>query len=150
MGKGDSYKKIVKRIIESNNYMVIATADSEGNPWASALFYVHDKDYAFYFLSAIDSRHIKNIGGNSVASFVIFDSRQKIGQSDSVQAECKISEVNKNQLEDVIKLYVKKLFPKSNVPATDRYPMGAYTEPAEFRFFKISISKLYISGTDQR
>ncbi|MDE1761903.1 MAG: pyridoxamine 5'-phosphate oxidase family protein [Candidatus Micrarchaeota archaeon] len=147
-GEYKSFEDKAKRIIESNNYMVTATTDKRGNVWAATVSYVHDKDYNFYFLSPIDSRHGANIIDTAKIAFEIFDSRQKIGSADGVQAEGKAVFAPDDALEEIIKIYVKKFFPNSSVPATERYPPENYRGAAEFRFFKIKLSGLFVTGED--
>ena len=76
-----------RQLIANNKYMVVATTDKELKPWAAPVFYVHDKKYNFFFLSAADSRHGENISENRNISIVIFDSSQPIGSYDGVQME---------------------------------------------------------------
>lgn len=150
MAGNDEYTRRAKQIITSNRYMVIATSNGDRQPWQAVVFYVYTSDYTFYFLSATDSKHAKNIEKNPSASIIIFDSGQPLGQSEGLQAEGKITLVEKKNLENVINLYAARLFPKSEMAPTQRYPPEAYDEPSEFRFFKFTPSKMFLSGTAER
>lgn len=141
-----TYEKKAMQIIKKNNYMVLATIDGEGMPWASAVSYVFDENYDFYFLSAVDSRHGENLIQIPKVAFEIFDSRQSVGNADGVQAEGRASIVAQEELRNVIKIYVEKFFPDSEIPAEERYPPENYGEAAEFKFFKIKILKLFVTG----
>jgi uncharacterized protein YhbP (UPF0306 family) len=146
----ESYRQEARRIMQSNNYMVIATVNNNGNPWAATVLYVYDKDYSFYFLSSVDSRHAKNITEDPNVSFVIFDSDQAVGESEGIQAEGLASLVGKKSLEKVIKLYSNKVFPNSKLSPEKRYDPTNYGEASEFRFFKIKVSSVFITGTVDR
>ncbi len=146
----ESYDDEAKRIIDTNRYMVLATSGNSGDPWAAVVFYTFDKKYNFYFLSAVDSRHSKNIAENQNIAFVIFDATQPMGYSESVQAECIVSFVKENELETIIKLYADRAFPDSKIKAIERYRPDSYGKTAEFRFYKVEVKKLYITGTIDR
>lgn len=145
-----SYEEKARKIIADNNYMTLATCTQKGEPWAAVVFYVYDKDYNFYFLSAIDSRHAKNIEKNPKVSAVMFDSSAPIGTSDEVQIEGNAEEVDEDtkNIKEVVDIYCARLFPNSSVPAEERYHAEAYTKPSEFRFYKIRIKAAYTTGAE--
>ncbi|MDE1828378.1 MAG: pyridoxamine 5'-phosphate oxidase family protein [Candidatus Micrarchaeota archaeon] len=145
-----SYEAKAESIIEVNKYMVVATSGKKGKPWAAAVFYVYDYEGNFYFLSAVDSIHIKNATENPSVSLVIFDSNQPLGTSDSVQVEGKLSVAKKADIKKVITLYCKKLFPRSDISPFDRYNPEDYTGASEFQFFAVKVEKAYTSGPDRR
>ena len=139
-----------EEVIRKNRYMVLATSSSDGRPWANVVFYAFDKDFNFYFLSAIDSLHAENIAKDQHIAFVIYDSSQPIGSFLSVQAKGKVSEVGKDRINKVISLYSDRLFPKSELSPLQRYPMNEYLEPSEFRFFRIEPEEIDVSGITER
>ncbi len=138
-----SFEEKAVKIIQQNNYMTIATSSKKGGIWAAVVSYVYDKNYNFYFLSAIDSRHAENIIENPEIALEIFDSKQKIGSAEGVQAEGDARFVPDGELESAIKLYAKRFFNDSETRAIERYPPEDYGEAAEFRFFKIKVSMLF-------
>lgn len=145
-----SYTGKAKSIIERNKYMTIATSSKDANPWAAAVFYAYDDEFNFYFVSAIDSLHAKNINENPQVCLEIYDSKQPIGASDQVQIIGKVELVQKEQANKVIALYHERLFKLSGIPATKDYSVGDYSEPSEFRIFKVNVTKAYTTGPDRR
>ncbi len=145
-----SYQDKAKAIITKNKYMVIATSSKDAKPWAAPVFYAYDDKFNFYFVSAIDSFHVKNIIENHNVSIVIFDSRQAIGSSDGVQIVGIVEMVEKNQVDKAIKLYHDRLSRISGVPMTGNYNAENYKEPSEFRIFRVKITKAYTTGPDRR
>ncbi len=148
--KFSGYEEKARQIIEENNYMVLATSDTEATPWAATVFYACSNDYRFYFLSAIDSRHAENITANPKVAIAIFDSRQKMGRTDGIEIEARVSVVKKEGITEAITLYSKKVFPRSDMPPTDRYIPSQYLPPSEFRFFEAVPSKIFVTGVDRR
>ncbi len=141
-----SYEQNAKDIIASNNYFVLSTCNKNNTPWAAAILFVNDKDHNFYFMSAVDSRHAKNIIENPNIAGVIFDSKQPVGSSLSVQFEGTAKIVDtKEEIVDTIKLYSKKAFPGSKFSPDPQFDPGNYSGAAEFKFFKIEPKKIYIT-----
>lgn len=145
-----TYSEKARHIIEKNKYMIVATSDKKGRPWAAPVFFAFDNKYTFYFLSAVDSKHAENIKENPNVSIVIFDSTSPVGLSDGVQMEAKVSLVGEKDISKVIKTYCDRLFPDSSIPATQRYQPDEYMGASEFRFFKVEIVMAYVTGVDRR
>ena len=146
------HKEKAKAIINENKYMVLATSDKESKPWASPVFFAHDERYNFYFLSSINSRHAKNILSNPNVGIAIFDSRQKMGQTEGLQIEAVAGQIGKNSLDKAIEHYCMKAFPNSGSghSPSERYDPEEYIEPHDLRFFKVSPEKIYIVDIEKR
>ncbi|MCL4365342.1 MAG: pyridoxamine 5'-phosphate oxidase family protein [Candidatus Marsarchaeota archaeon] len=129
--------------------MVVGTSTKDGNPWVAPVLFVYDKDYTIYFLSAVDARHSKNLLENANVSISIFDSGQKMGTDNGIQAVGKVSLVEKEEIRKVITLYCKKLFPDSEMEPTKRYVPEEYLGASEFRFFRIKLTDTYVTGEDR-
>jgi hypothetical protein len=75
---------IARAIIDASRYMTLATADEDGRPWASPVFYAA-ADYAeFYWISAPGSTHSRNLAQRPRISIVIFDSGVAEGAGQAV------------------------------------------------------------------
>jgi nitroimidazol reductase NimA-like FMN-containing flavoprotein (pyridoxamine 5'-phosphate oxidase superfamily) len=145
------YDNKARIIIERSNYMVIGTSTKNGKPWTAPVLFVHDTSFNIYFLSAVDSLHAENILDDPNVSISIFDSHQRVGSYEGgVQAEGKAKPVGKNDIERVIRLYCKKLFPDSDIEPTERYVPDNYLGVAEFRFFQIKLDNVYVTGEERR
>ena len=146
----NQYDRKARTEIEKSNYMVIGTSTKNGKPWTAPVLFVHDTSFNIYFLSAVDALHSENILENANVSISIFDSHQKIGSYEGgVQAEGKAKPVEKNDIERVIRLYCKKVFPDSDIEPTERYAPDDYLGDAEFRFFEIKLDNIYVTGEER-
>ena len=61
-------------LLKASPYMVLATADADGVPWASPVWFATDDGRAFYWVSDPDTRHSRNIAVRPEIAIVIFDS----------------------------------------------------------------------------
>jgi len=133
-----------KRILENNNYMVLATS-SDNVPWSTPVFFVFDKDYNFYWYSRKQTRHSQNISRNSNISAVIFG----VGNSDEgfgVYLEGKAREVEENELESALNLYAKRAA-KSEEEKIQLTTKQDFLGDSDFRVYKITSSKIYVSNS---
>ena len=55
-------------------YMTLATADADGVPWASPVWYATEDGRDFYWVSDPGARHSRNIAQRPEIAIVIFDS----------------------------------------------------------------------------
>lgn len=65
-------------IIDANVYMTLGTADPDGVPWTSPVFYAASPDRTdFYWISAADTVHSVNLATRPALSMVIFNSQRR-------------------------------------------------------------------------
>jgi nitroimidazol reductase NimA-like FMN-containing flavoprotein (pyridoxamine 5'-phosphate oxidase superfamily) len=70
---------VARSIIDSNRYMTLATADGEGVPWASPVWYSPAEYRDFYWVSSPEATHSRNLAVRQQLAIVIFDSHQAGG-----------------------------------------------------------------------
>ena len=63
-----------RAIIDANLYLTLGTADPDGRPWTSPVYFAPAGDREFYWLSATDARHSRHLAERPQVSMVIFDS----------------------------------------------------------------------------
>jgi nitroimidazol reductase NimA-like FMN-containing flavoprotein (pyridoxamine 5'-phosphate oxidase superfamily) len=65
---------IAQAVLDSNNYVVLATAAGDGTPWASPVWFAHAGYRELFWVSAPDARHSRNILARPRIAMVVFDS----------------------------------------------------------------------------
>jgi nitroimidazol reductase NimA-like FMN-containing flavoprotein (pyridoxamine 5'-phosphate oxidase superfamily) len=73
-----------RAVIESNRYLTLGTADADGLPWVSPVWYATEDGRHFYWVSSPDARHSGNIAARPQVSIVIFDSQVTPGSAEAV------------------------------------------------------------------
>ena len=76
-------------VIPANRYMVLATADADGVPWASPVWFATEDERVFYWISDPDARHSRNIAARSEIALVIFDSTVTPGEAAALYMEAR-------------------------------------------------------------
>lgn len=72
-------RAVASSIIDSNRYMTLATADEQGSPWASPVWYAPVGYRSFLWVSSPEARHSRNLAVRPQLAIVIFDSHEAGG-----------------------------------------------------------------------
>jgi nitroimidazol reductase NimA-like FMN-containing flavoprotein (pyridoxamine 5'-phosphate oxidase superfamily) len=78
---------LARGIIDANRYMTLATADRDGRPWASPVWFAHQGYTEFLWISRPEARHSRNLAVRPELAIVIFDSTVPAGQGQAVYVE---------------------------------------------------------------
>ena len=73
-----------REIVDAGAYMVLGTADADGRPWASPVWYAPEGYGEFFWVSSPEVRHSRNIAVRPEIGIVVFDSRQPISTGQAV------------------------------------------------------------------
>ena len=76
-----------RSLIDEGTFMTLATADADGVPWASPVWYAPDGYSELLWVSTPQRRHSRNIAARPEVAIVIFDSRQTPGDVAAVYME---------------------------------------------------------------
>lgn len=95
-----------KKIIEKIIYINLATITKDGNPWNTPLIGAYDSGYTFYWRSAKDAVHSKNIKTNANVFITVYDtSRQDWNSREAVYIQATASELtNGEEINQALKL----------------------------------------------
>jgi hypothetical protein len=63
-----------RELLDANRYLTIGTVDADGTPWTSPVYFAAADEREFYWVSAIDARHSRNLAVRPQVSVVVFDS----------------------------------------------------------------------------
>lgn len=74
---------VAREILDANSYVVLATADAEGVPWASPVWFARE-DSDLYWMSHPGARHSQNIAVRPQIAMVVFDSSVTPGSGQGV------------------------------------------------------------------
>ena len=88
-----------KRIIDSNQYMTLGTADREGRPWASPVWFAHERYNRFFWVSKPEARHSRNLVERPQAGIVIFDSTVPMGNGQAVYLDAEVEQLEEDRTE---------------------------------------------------
>jgi hypothetical protein len=82
-------------IVDGNSYLTLATADADGLPWASPVWYAPASYREFFWVSKPGARHSQNIAVRPEVAIVMFDSTVSIGTGKAVYMAARAQEVTR-------------------------------------------------------
>lgn len=141
---------MARDIIKNNRFFSLATRNKKGDVWATPLSYSVDKDYNFYFTTAIDSIHIDHIRENPYVAFSIFNSTRRVSDIDGLQIKGIVGEVEREKLSIIVKEYYLQVFPDADERTEWEAPWENFTKDdfPVYRFFQIVPLEIYKRDTD--
>ncbi|NUR25232.1 MAG: pyridoxamine 5'-phosphate oxidase family protein, partial [Catenulispora sp.] len=78
---------LVPRLLGDLRYLVLGTADADGRPWATPVFFAPDGERRLLWVSAPGSRHSRNIAVRPEVAVTVFDSRVPVGGAEALYLE---------------------------------------------------------------
>jgi nitroimidazol reductase NimA-like FMN-containing flavoprotein (pyridoxamine 5'-phosphate oxidase superfamily) len=76
--------EIAREILTHTSYVVLATADADGTPWATPVWFATDDFTELFWVSHPDAQHSRNIGDRPEVAMVVFDSTVPPGTGQGV------------------------------------------------------------------
>lgn len=96
---------LARAIIDANSYLTLATADADGSPWATPVWFAHDGYTDFLWLSRPTTRHSANIAVRPEVAIVVFDSTVPINQGRAVYVEAVAGQVPAADVERALRVF---------------------------------------------
>jgi len=93
--------------LASHHVMVLATTSTNGEPWASPVFYAQD-DFNCYFISDHHTRHSTNIDAVPQIAASVFTNATKWQEIKGLQIQGKAYLVDNKRMLKALQVYVKK------------------------------------------
>jgi hypothetical protein len=134
--------KTARRIIDANSYMTLGTADADGRPWATPVWFAPDGYTDFIWVSRPDTRHSSNIAARPEVGIVIFDSTVQVGQAEAVYVEAVAEQVPAAEVEPAIAIFSAVLENDGASPWRVTDVVGS----ASFRLYRAQATAHYLLG----
>lgn len=125
---------VARAIVDANLYMTLGTADQDGRPWVSPVYYAAAGYMDFYWMSSPAATHSRNLARRPQVSIVIFDSRAPVGTGQAVYMSAIAEELAGADLDHGIEVYPGR--PEAVVVTADQL-----RPPAEYRLYRASVSQ---------
>jgi pyridoxine/pyridoxamine 5'-phosphate oxidase len=142
MRPSEQTNDVARRIVDANMYMTIATADADGRPWVSPVWYAPATVSDFLWVSAMEARHSRNIAARPEVSIVIFDSTVPVGAAEAVYLEAVAAPVSDVDLELAIETYSRR----SQACGARAWEATDVLPPAVFRLYRATASSQFVLG----
>jgi len=137
---------IATAIIDANLYMVLGTADQDGEPWVSPVYYAPEAYREFLWVSSPDTKHSRNIEARAEVSIVIFDSSVPIYTGQGVYMAAAAREVVGEDRADPIEIFSRR----SLAHGGPEWTVEHVQSPARLRLYRAVALDLYVLYEDDR
>jgi uncharacterized protein YhbP (UPF0306 family) len=133
---------VARRLVATNMYMTLATADEAGRPWVSPVWYAPESASAFLWVSKPEARHSRNISMRPEIAIVVFDSTVPIGGAEALYLEAVAEELSGDAAERAIEIYSAR----SQASGAQAWEPADVTPPARFRLYRAEASAQFVLG----
>lgn len=133
---------VARRIVETNMYMTIATADADGRPWVSPVWFAPRSETEFLWVSSPDARHSRNIAVREAIAIVIFDSTVPVGAAEALYLEAVAAEVSSRDLGEAIATYSTR----SQSHGAGAWVSADVLPPARVRLYRATAESQFVLG----
>jgi nitroimidazol reductase NimA-like FMN-containing flavoprotein (pyridoxamine 5'-phosphate oxidase superfamily) len=132
---------LARAIIRANRYMVLGTADADGSPWASPVWFATDDMREFIWVSDPQARHSRNLEARPQLGIVIFDSRQVPGTGEAVYMSATATMVPDDEVDAALEVFASE----SRAQALPReWTREDVVAPAGRRLYRATASEHFV------
>ena len=135
-----------RRIVDAMMYMTLATADAEGRPWASPVWYARASDAEFVWVSEPSAKHSRNLAARREVALVIFDSTVPVGAAEAVYVEALAQELAGDEAERGIEAYSGR----SQEVGARAWTLAEVVPPAPLRLYRATATATFVLGPNDR
>src|SRR5215213_1357480 len=135
-----------RAIIAANRFMVLGTADEQGRPWVSPVWFATADGREFVWVSDPAARHSWNLSVRPEVSIVIFDSRQIPGSVEAVYMSAEAAEVPAADIDAALRVFGDE----SRAQGLREWPRADVEPPARLRLYRAVASEHFVLGPGDR
>ena len=132
---------MARAIIESNRYMVLGTADEDGVPWVTPVWFAHADHRRFIWVSSPERRHSRNVRVRPQVSIVIFDSQVLVGSARAVYMSAHAEELSGAELERDVAFFDAASQAQG---LARRWALEDMLAPAPYRLYRATVSQHWV------
>jgi hypothetical protein len=140
MNEESHLASVAREIIDGSLYMVIATADSSGQPWASPVYFAPLGYRDFFWVSEPEATHSTNLRDRREVGIVIFDSSVPINQGQGVYLLGVARELPAHDTAEGIELFSRRAVEHGGTEWT----VDDVSPPARHRLYQATAEAMFV------
>jgi general stress protein 26 len=138
---------VARGIVDRASYMTLATADADGRPWASPVWFAHDGYRELFWVSAPGAWHSLNISVRPEVSIVIFDSGVAPAEAAGVYLNCSALQVT----DDAALAHAMAVYSRRSVDqGLSAWSVDDVSAPEDRRLYRAEASRAWLGRADER
>jgi pyridoxine/pyridoxamine 5'-phosphate oxidase len=136
-----------RAIVDEARYITLATADADGRPWASPVWFATADRRELVWVSKPQAHHSRNIAARPDVGIVIYDSTQAPSTGDAVYLEARAEEVRPEAFERCLATYAER----SQRDGLKAWNADDVRAPARHRLYRaIATAQWVLDARDER
>jgi hypothetical protein len=140
MDRREDLGAVARNIIDGNWYMALGTADEDGRPWVSPVYYAPAGYAEFFWVSSPEVKHSRNIAARPEVSIVIFDSRAPVGAGQGVYVSATAQVLTGADLDRGIDVFTRR----SVAHGAKEWRPEDVRPPAVYRLYRATASEHWV------
>lgn len=133
-----------RSVIERTTYMVLATADAGGAPWATPVWFAADGLDVFYWISWPGSKHSLLIDHRPEVAITVFDSTAAPLAGTGFYAVARARQCAGEEIDHGLQVYNRRSIAQGIAPFTLEQLSG----PARLRLYRADIAEAWVLDQD--
>ena len=136
---------IARAILDARSYVVLATADADGVPWASPVWFAMENSSELYWVSRPNARHSQNINLRPQIAMVVFDSTIPQDSRQAVYMTASAGQVtDPREIERGVAVFTRE----SVRDGAGGFGVDEVTGDAQLRLYRASVQECWILDPD--
>jgi hypothetical protein len=128
-----------RAIIDASRYLTLGTADPDGHPWTTPVYFAPGSDREFYWTSTTDARHSRNLAERPQVSVVVFDSTVAPYHGRAVYAVGVARDLSGGDLDRALAAY-----PRPGGDDATPVTREDVTAPSPYRLYVVTVSDMWV------
>jgi hypothetical protein len=134
-----------RAIIDANRYMTLSTADADGLPWVSPVWFATVDHRRFFWVSDPNARHSRNLAARPQLAIVIFDSTVVPGNAAPVYMSGVAEQVTGAELEEGMGIFAQV----SEAQGLSVWGLENVLPPARNRLYRATVLEHFVLRKDR-
>jgi len=134
-----------RAVVDGNSFMTLATADADGLPWASPVWFAPAEYREFFWVSDPEARHSRNLAVRPQLAIVIFDSTVTPGHGQAVYMSAVAEQLEGTEREAGMRVFAER----SAARGLSVWGVEDVTAPALHRLYRATVSEHFMLRPDR-
>lgn len=117
-------RSAVDRVLAANRYLVLGTADADGQPWVTPVFFAPLNSNRVCWVSSPDSRHSRNIAHRNAVAITVFDSTVAVGRAEAAYFDAHAAPATPDEMDAALQSLNSRLPQDKLLSGDDLQPRG--------------------------
>lgn len=137
-------EQAAERVLAGTRYVVLSTADEDGRPWVTPVWYARAGRNEFYWVSDPETRHSRNIAARGDVALVVFDSQVPVGEASAFYARAQAVRVAEDEVAAGMAVFSRE----AEAQGIGAWDADRVTGDARLRLYRATVTEEWVLAED--